>query len=156
MLPDYPVIKEKLQQFLDRRLQVSIRRFLGPLAEIPPRRVFEGRDFNIDDEAHPDRNRTLQPLVVNSEITAADIPTMTLPDVLARVDKIAEEMARAQSDFSYARIAEDLTAAGQSVDAGGAPLNPEHVFAIFERLQLEFDDSGQIKDLAMIVHPSMA
>ncbi|MCX6037212.1 MAG: hypothetical protein NTW99_04875, partial [Chloroflexi bacterium] len=48
-----------------------------------------------------------------------------------------------------------LEKAGQAVDQQGKPLDAEAVFKVLEKLQLEFDETGKINSLSLVVGPAL-
>jgi hypothetical protein len=156
VLPDYPETKRQVGRVLDRRLREKHREALGPLAQIQPRRVFEGEALAFQPDGQQPKTLDLVPIAAQVEMSASEAQNLTLPQVLQKVDELAGKMAKAQAEFTYRRMQEDLDEAGQAVHAQGAPLSPELVFQVLEKMEFDFDEQGQIEGLTVVVHPSGA
>src|SRR5256885_11339750 len=79
-----------------------------------------------------------------------------LPGLFAKLRKLAEQIAAAQSTLMYTRISEAVEPIGNTVDAGG-DFRPKHFFEMLSRIQMEFDAAtGKPTGHVFSVHPDTA
>ncbi|PKO65768.1 MAG: hypothetical protein CVU22_18310 [Betaproteobacteria bacterium HGW-Betaproteobacteria-16] len=74
----------------------------------------------------------------------------------AKLDEIAESMARQISQHAFASINATLEAKGQVFDNAGRPLDAEAILATLEKLQMDFDQRGKPNGLSIVVGPEIA
>jgi len=156
MLPDLPNLKRDLQKVLNRLFKNMVNSRIGFLAELPKSISFEGKriciikaDGSIDDI-------DLKESSVEIELNLDEIPRITPNKLLEMIKDSADKMARKISNSMFESLNETLEKAGQSVDNQGKPLDAEAVFEVMEKLQLEFDETGNIDTLSLVVSPSLA
>jgi hypothetical protein len=142
LLPDYPQFKDLFRQFCDRQLQQRTEARLGPLYhQIRKRRQFEGDRTQIQrpDEETPDENEynTWQSALT---FRLDEIPTMTLDDIVKRIDAVAEEMARSVGRGMFSSIDRTLEKYDRVLKLG--PPSPEALLTMISNSEVSFDEDG--------------
>jgi hypothetical protein len=155
MLPDYPKVKAelaaKLVDFLRHRVQVH----LGPLSEISVRKVFEG-DTQVLTRASGDAEEIpFQEMQASFAISDEELPNLTIPSLLVRLDGIAKELADQQARHTYAAISKTVEEVGNVVDAKGRSA-AEALLETLSRLQIDFSPNGQARFPQIHIHPDLA
>ncbi len=87
-------------------------------------------------------------------ITADEVPLLTHEERLRRIEFLAANMANQVAQHMQESICKTLDAHDQIVDLRGQPLGPDAFLAVFEKIQMEFDEAGNPEDLCMT--PPMA
>jgi hypothetical protein len=87
-------------------------------------------------------------------LKVGDIPALTLKERIAKLDKVADQMADQIGTHSLKTLSESLDKAGQVVDRKGKPFDAEAIFEVLEKLQIEFDESGKY-DLTILIPPAL-
>lgn len=90
-------------------------------------------------------------------LNLADIPTMTTEARIAKLNEMADAMAKQISQNLYGSLNESLEKAGQVVDNRGQPFGIETVFAVLEKLDIDFDKQGNpAAGLRFVINPELA
>ena len=153
MLPDYPKVKDELRQFFSRWMKAGMERRLGPLADIPRHRVFEGTAMSMIHSGGEESLTPFEPYESKLEITYEEVPKLTLPQILSRLDRVAQEMADqlARSVYKTASNAADKVGTVVKSPQG---FTPQTIFEALEKIEVPFDESGNPELPSIHLHPN--
>lgn len=155
MLPDLPNLKHDIACILYRYLQLAIQKRLGAFADAPRHQVHEGASMRIlradGTIEETEMKRASAELTINSK----EVPNLTLENRMAKLDEMAESMATQMSEHLYTSLNETLEDAGQVVDNKGKQFTHETIFAVLEKLQVDFDENRNPKGLQMVIGPGL-
>ena len=157
MLPDLPGLKQDLQYIFDRYLRKAIQERLGAFADVPRHTVHEGEEMRVSraDGTVEDFGMKISSAALS--LNLADIPTMTTEARIAKLNEMADAMAKQISQNLYGSLNESLEKAGQVVDNRGQPFGIETVFAVLEKLDIDFDKQGNpAAGLRFVINPELA
>lgn len=142
---------ERLMNYFNRRLLMH----QGFMGEVPRRIYPEGnrgrmiREDGSHDEATPKRFGS----TITTDTRPDKIPTLS--DVLAKIDKMAEDMATQQVKHFYTVINEATEKTG-NVTHGNFKKDGAKVFNdAFEKLTIDFDDGGKPRLPSLVVGPEL-
>ncbi len=155
MLPDVPGFKQDLQYILDRYLSKAVYGRLGLFADVPRHKVHEGMEMRIYRADGTVEDSGMKEASAEMTMKFDDIPHMTVADRIAKLNEMADAMAKQMSEHLYKSLNESLEKAGQVVDGKGKPFGIESVFAALEMLQVDFDKHGNPKELTIAVGPAL-
>lgn len=156
MLPDLPGLKRDIQKAFDRYLWIQVNVRFGVFSKVPRHAINEGNRTCV---VRPDGSRDESELKkASTEISVKldDVPQLTLEKRLAMLNEMADQTARQMSEHFFGMLNEVLDKAGQVVDQKGQPFDAEAVFAVLEKMQFEFDESGQHNEISIVVPPALA
>lgn len=153
MLPDYPKIKERLSKVRFELMQASVKNshLLGKIKRII---LHEGdRGIIIREDG------SCIEVSLKKEEVKIKIPTEYITS--GNQERISELFLEATGKLRgkitksvFDSVSESVDAVGNTVDIKGEPLKPEHIFELFEKIQLDFDSNGNIKEgFAFYFHP---
>lgn len=153
MLPDYPQFKDLFKRFCDRQLQERMEKRLGPLyQEIGKRRQFEGDRSQIQrpGEGAPDETeyKTWQGAF---SFRLEEIPTLTMQELVRRIDVVAEDMARSFNKNMFASMDQTLEKYDRVMKLG--PPSPEALLTMISNSEVSFDEDGPT--FKIVVPPSL-
>jgi len=155
MIPDFPEVKERLMKALNNRLQRKHKEYLGIFSEVPGYAHHEGSIWAITNDEGIKREQDYKTISSELLINLEEIPDMVPSEILARVDKVAEDSAR----LMHAEILEEITKAtdeaGTAIDAKGKPLDQDMFLSMLDRMDLEFDEKGELIPPAIVMHPKL-
>ena len=103
----------------------------------------EGRLHTYDRVDAPTLTEGFQELKVPVVLELSEVPTLVGECLDAKLELIAEELARqhlAMFDEMFVRVTNE---AGNAKDLGGAPLTHDDFFATMERLHIDFGPDNQ-------------
>lgn len=142
MLPDYPKFKTLLGEILIERMKKVMLASQGFMGEVPRLRIFEGDTLSTIRE--DGTKEASKPETIGEEISWSfdEIENLEVNDVIKKIDEIAINMARKQSEFAFKEITEAVRKVGNEVDVKGEPLQPKHFFEMIRKIQMQFDVSG--------------
>lgn len=155
MLPDLPNLKRDLQAVFDRLFKKELNAKLGILGEIPKSIAHEGNRMRIVRADGSVEDSVFKKSSVVMELKLNEIPRLTPAQRIAIIDDSADKMARQMSENMFASLNATLEKAGQSVDQQGKPLDAEAVFKVLEKMEREFDETGKINSLSLVVSPAL-
>jgi hypothetical protein len=155
MLPDLPAIKDELLLLQLRYLRHQVHRRMPGINEAPQHTVHEGERTRIVRADASVEESEMKTAAAEMSIGETEASAMTTQERKAILDSIADDMARQISEHAFASINDTLEKAGQVVDNGGRKLDAEAMLVMLEKMQFDFDDNGQLKNLSIVVGPEM-
>lgn len=155
MLPDLPNIKRDISRILYRYLQQATQKRMGAFADAPRHQIYEGASTRILRADGTIEETALKEASVELTLKFEEIPNMSVEARMAKLDEMAESMAKQMSEHLYSSLNETLEKAGQVVDNKNKPLTHESFFAILEKLQIDFDEDGNPKGLQLVIGPEL-
>jgi len=154
MLPDYPAFKTELGEILNRMFRRRLAQHQGFVGQVAKHRVFEG-DKNFLLRTKGDSETTeFEGFSVSRELSAKQIATMSFLDVLKELDAAAAEMGAKTAKYFIEGLDKTLEAAGQVESAKGAKISGELLLRMLDRIEMNFDENGNHKNLSLVIHPS--
>jgi len=134
-------------------MKAGMERRLGPLADSPRHRVFEGTAMSIIRSSGQEDLTPFEPYTSELHITYEEVPKLTLPQILSRLDKVAQEMADqlARSVYKTASNAADKVG---TVVKSSQGFTPQAIFEVLEKIEAPFDASGNPELPSIHLHPN--
>lgn len=154
MLPDLPRLKQDMKCILDQRLQNRINERLGVFGEIPKHFMHEGNRMRIRRANGSVEETKLKQTSGEMTLKVSEIPALTLQERIAKLDKVADEMADQMATHTMETLGEGLDKAGQVIDRKGQPFDAEAFFEVLEKVQMQFDKSEQ-SNLTILLPPAL-
>ena len=153
MLPDFPIIKGKVQEALNRyarSLAVASSQVLSQIHHITH---YEGNRFDGFSQEGPGEHTYSsfehRVVVDTSELISSG------PDYFAtRMPEIIAPMTTQVETSFFATFRKAVQLSGNEVDAEGQRLTPELLLSVYGKMDLEFDEQGKPIFLTLMVNPS--
>lgn len=142
MLPEFPrtaseILKYALMRMTKRRIE------LDPITNIGIQTVaHEGAGFSYEQMGTGIVEDTYHEFALPVEVMLSEVPTLIGKNFEDKLERLAEAQGKMMTDFVYSRLDASLKQAGTSVDAGGKPLSKEALLEMFDRMDIDFDHSG--------------
>ena len=155
MLPDFTKLKTDIDSRLRRFLERRMLHHLGPLSEIRRVRFFEGRGRTVIRESGEKESLELFDLSATLSFRDDELPTLTLDDLLQRLDAAAKDMAGQQARHLYKTIEEAATRVGNVVDGKQRTISADLLLQGLLRIQIEFDRRGLPVMPSFYCHPDL-
>jgi hypothetical protein len=154
MLPEFPLLKEAFTRAAIRLLAERVKMHQGIVGTVNRARMFEGRQNII---VRP--NGSEDAIAMNEGRAELRIPLDELAEVglqqlMNRLDEIAKDIARQQSEHFFATLSEGSKKAGTTIDAEGKPLTPDLFLKMIETIWIDFSSDGTPKMPTMVISPS--
>ncbi len=154
MLPEFPLLKEAFTRAVIRNLAERTKMHAGIVGTVGRARMFEGRQNVI---VRPDGSE--DPTSMNEARAELRIPLDKLKEIglqqlMDRLDEIARDMARQQSEHFFATLGEGSKKAGTTIDAQGKPLTPDLILKMFDTIWIDFRPDGTPIMPTMVISPS--
>ena len=124
MLPEFPLLKEAFTRAVIRVLAERVKLHLGIFGTVGRARMFEGRQNVI---IRADGTEDATPMGegrAEISIPLDDLKEIGLQQLMDRLDEIAKDMARQQSEHFLGALSAGSKKAGTTIDAQGQPLTP--------------------------------
>lgn len=153
MLPDFPKLKFDLLGCLKLFLESRMLEHLGPLSESRRVRYFEGQKRQMIRRSG--ERETVEPFDLGSTLTFKDdeLPTLTLDNLLRRLDAAAKDMAGQMAKHAYESISEVADRVGNTIDAKQQKISAEMIVESLSKIYIEFDDHGRPQMPSFHCHP---
>jgi len=143
MLPDYPALKSEIMEFLNIFLRRRTEYYAAFVSQIPKCRIFEGTQT----EMHRSSGRKeVNPMIAAKtllKIRADEVPTLSIPDILTKLDGVAKEMAEQIEKGFFLSLAKTLERAGRKFGQKGQRLTGKTLLESLRHVSVPFDDKGQ-------------
>jgi hypothetical protein len=152
VLPDLPRLKSDIQKVLMGYLRVKAHQNLGVFAQSPRHVAHEGnRLYTLRADGSETESEFAQ---ATGELTVhlAEVPQLTIQERIAKLDAMADDMARQMSERLFGSLDEVLKRSGQSVDQEGQPLSAETILAALELIEMDFDKPPE---LSVVIPPAL-
>lgn len=153
MLPDLPELKLDLMRLLERYLRGEVYRRMPGLNESPQHQMHEGMRMRVVRGDGTVEENDLMAASAETNIAVAEAAVMSPTERKARLDMMAEDLARQISQHAFGAINRTLEEAGQVVNMGGKPLDAEGILQILDKLVLNFDDQDRPIGMSMVTGP---
>lgn len=155
MLPDLPGLKRDIQRVLDHYLQKQIEARLGVFNQSSKHTAHEGdrmriirSDGSVDDSDFKEASAEFS-------LKLDEVPRLTINERVAKLDNMAEDIARQVSENLFRSLNDTLNKAGQVIDRHGEPFDADAVFTALENIQLDFDETGLQNQLSIVIPPAL-
>lgn len=157
MIVDFPSIKQKLDRIADIYLRAEVDKRMPFLREVGKHRLHEGDKHSYETVDNVERDLAMQEAGTSFSLTREQMACISFPEILKKLDEIAEEMANQIEGGTLQRLSDELEEQGRTVP-GNPPLSPETLLQALETVQIDFDEDARDKpNLPMLVlHPDAA
>jgi hypothetical protein len=142
VLPDLPGLKQDLQYIFDGYLRKAIHERMGPFADVPRHIIHEGMEMRVHQADGTADDTGMKMASAQMLIQAQDIPHISVKERIEKLNELADDMAKQIARNLYGSLNESLEKAGQVVDNKGKPFSMESVFAVLEKVDIDFDHCG--------------
>lgn len=155
MLPD--ILKTKADIARQLRLRIrSVARNLNPFLRMGTTVIqHEGFTHSYEQMGAGIVEESLKEHAIPIEIKFSEVPDLIGDRLTAKVDAIADELARRTSQDAYKKLDESTGKVGNWIDAGGQPLTQDLYLGMMEKMEMDFEENGE-PAFSLIMHPSMA
>ena len=155
MLPDFPDFKLEARKIVNERLR---RSFYGEAALLSRLRRFmaqEGDSFTVCRADGTTETSRYRQTAAEFSISNQEIATLTPQALAAKLDKVAAEMAAKASRAMFEKLNQITSATGQVVHGQGRPLTWGIFLESFAKMDLEFDERGDLSGMTIVVPPDV-
>lgn len=149
MLPDFPSVKGQLLKLLMKRVRARTRSL-----SMPGRThiLHEGDGARI---VRPDGSvqvTDLKKLEETIVVKFDEIRAMSLEDIVAKVDAMAESMSRQQFEIAFAEIERAVSEVGNVVKGRGG-FTAEGFLDMLSKIWMDFDEAGNPRLPSLYMNP---
>jgi hypothetical protein len=151
MLPDYPVLKKKLNRKLELIVRDEVRK--DPLqAIIPQKIVHEGDRIAIKTIDGYSTESSYGTFVSDFQITSEEIIEKGPNAMFSRSKEIAKDISEKINKHTIG-IFEKVTETTGNVVKSKTGITPESILEMFEKIEMSFDDAGKPIIPLLVVAP---
>jgi len=156
MLPDFPKLKKKIQNLNNQSINNRIRMYNGLLNYFRKISIPEGNTFVTIQENGNIKEGNFEKIESNKvSFDPKEIEKMTPEDISSKYDELAKSFAESQSKMIFERIDESAREVGNIFDAQGKKLTFDDILSSLEKIQIDFDESGNYRNLVITVSPDL-
>lgn len=92
----------------------------------------------------------------DTKITVEEVEKQDIELIAKKLVEIAEYFSSQQAQHIFKTVSQATEKVGNTLDAKGEPLSPEHMLQMIEKVQIDFDENtGQPSFPTLYIHPSM-
>lgn len=155
MLPDFPRIKGKFREAINRYFQDVVRQ--EPLfSQFRHERHFEGDKMSSKTEDGELGESSYKEMFSEYSVDREDVITKGPMAFIENIETVAEDIRKQQAKLILDKLKEVTDRTGQVVDGKGQPLTHELFMEMLERIQIDFDDQGNPYLPTLIMAPEVA
>jgi len=141
MLPDYPSIKREIKKKFLEAVEKEIQK--DPLlSKIKLHHVHEGDSLTSSSIDGYSESVEYKTMAVNFKITKEEIINKGPDAFFSKVDEIAKEIVKQQSQLLFNKVEKVTERTGHIVDAKSKPLSPQLILEALEKIAIDFDEYG--------------
>jgi hypothetical protein len=155
MLPDFPKLKAEVHRDVLARIRRRADSADSVVSQIKRLSQHEGRDMRYDRIDAPPVESGPEELGVRFEVLVSEVPDLIGPKLDAKIEEIAQEIAKQQAKMFFRRVGETCDEIGNTINANGQPLSAELMLEMFSNAQLNFGPDGRPTG-QFVIHPDMA
>ena len=155
MIPDFSQEKEKIMQFWNKYLITKNQELLGFLGKLPAYRNHEGHQWALNRADGMEDNQPYLQIEGLMTVEISEVPSLTPDKIREKLDKIADDMARQISQGMFAEISRVTKEVGNEVNAEGKPLSQDLFLQMLEKMDLDFDENGNLNPPTIVMHPDL-
>jgi hypothetical protein len=154
MLPDFPKVKEKVLETLNKRMQA--RSTPSPFQNAKHLRYHEGHRHRIVRADGSVVENEFKEASSKITLDLSQWDSITMEDIIAKIDAAAEEMESQMARHFFGEISKSVEEVGNAIDAKGKPFTAEMYLEALEKVQLDFYEDGTPHELTLVCSPKMA
>lgn len=156
MLPDYPIQKERLKKVLINRMKKVQTDYAPHLAQVPRIRIFEGDRWVFERADGTVSESRFQKMESQIKINLRELEDISPEDILKKIDVCAEEIARQQWKLFHEKVDAATKSAGTVVDGQGRPFSVDLLLELLEKIEMDFDPTGEPDLPTIFAGPKLA
>lgn len=143
MLPDFPTSKKEIRKQLMLLTERLGREKAPLLARIKSFTQHEGKIHSYDRIGAKPVSEGFEEIAIPVSIELSEIPDLVGENLAAKIEVVADQLARRQVEMFYRKFTEVTREVGNSLDAQGAPFTQDMVFEMLEKVDMEFGPDNQ-------------
>ncbi len=154
MLPSYKSLNELFGKATQRFLHRASNRD-GILRELRGYIIHEGRNTSI---RRPDDSIDETEMVTaEASITLSfdEIDNIDVGIIFQRLISMADQFGNQRAEYVFKTLSEVTEKTGQTHDARGKPLTNEDMFAMIEKMRIDFEKNKTVGDFSIVAPPQM-
>lgn len=152
MIPDFPKVKFKLQEFWNIYLYQKHQEKLGFWSSLPSRRHHEGSGWHLYRSNGTSESIEYTQMSTRFEVNLKDVPNLTFEDIRKKFDLVAEDMASQMSQGLFQKI----ISSAQKIDGKNQTFGIDMLLEALESIDIDFDNMGNPSSLSVIIPPQIA
>ena len=154
MLPDFPMIKQKIQKMVEKDMQEEISQ--DPiLSQIRKELLFEGNRFSIKTENGEIEESGYKGISAPYSVEREDIINKGHISFVENIrDEMIENVRGQQIRQFFDTVEKAVEKSGNVINGKGKPITFECFLEMFEKMQIDFDEEGNPHRLTFAMHPS--
>ena len=154
MLPDFPKLKTEVHRDVLVRIRRRVDRADSVVSQIKRFSQHEGRDMRYERIDAPPVQSGPEEIGAAFKVLLSDVPDLVGPKLDAKIDEIAQEIAKQQAGLIFRRTQETCDEVGNVIHAAGEPLSAELLLEMLSKVQMDFEPDGTPTG-QLVIHPDM-
>jgi len=156
MLPDFPSILAELDKLINKRLRDRVRMGHPIISKGHHTTQHEGDRMIFGTVNGTQKEMDYKEFESVLRISREEIKSLSIDDIIKKIDAIAEEMTGNMARMMYSNIEQITKEAGTAIDQGGKPFTFETFLEALERIWIDFDEeTGQPHMPTLVVPPAL-
>jgi hypothetical protein len=155
MLPDYPELKEYFINQIDRQIRVMVEKNAPLFATIKAQRQWEGDRFAFENENGELVAKKFVTFEVEGKIPRNLSSEATQEHTKSMMDQMAKGLASQSEGLLFSTLKEVLDSTGNHIDARGKEFDPWLMWNAIEKMEIDFDPSGNPILPCIVMHPDL-
>ena len=138
-------------------LEQRERHHAGYFGTMPRRTHHEGSSWTLlREDGSIDEASAYQEISSELLVEFTEVPTLTLEEILQKLDKLAEELGRQWGVATIQKIIKETEASGQVVNSEGRGFTQEAFLEMMNRLEISFDENDEPELPVMVMNSNTA
>lgn len=150
MLPDYPLAKKFFRQEIEERLN---RARSAHMLDVAEEAMFEGQQLNVTREDGSADQVAFEHRQYNIQIGNEEYIHLRWQELLARVERVGEQMGTDAARMMYSEIDRISQITGNRADAQGNLTPAKFLEFLREKIELDFDSCGRPRLPTIVAGP---
>ena len=138
MLPDFPRTKDQIRQRITLGIFHAVRAKAPLLAEIKTLVQHEGKIHAYDRVRAAPVTEGYEQLAIPVTLAFSEVPELVGARLAAKIDGIAEQMAKLEMDMLYRKHSQACEEVGNTFNANGASITGDVILALLEKVDVQF------------------
>lgn len=155
MMPDFVNVKQHLKKQLFRYMEQKLHKGDPLLSMIQRRTQMEGDKYAIQSENGVMRKDGFEKFESEFFTKEEEIIEKGIVVFFERINEAANSMLKQTGGMMFRKMQEATERTGNVIDGGGNPLTPDLLLNIMDKVEMDFDDEGNPKNMAFVMSPDM-
>lgn len=154
MLPDFPTVKARLQKNFLKDFASGVWE-TGIVGQFSKETHFEGSGYSFTTPGEVQETESYTQVSSSFTVTDKEVIAKGIIVYYEKLNQLIQEMQTPMEMDALQKIHEATEKTGNVVDASNEEFDQEHIFRLYEMIEINFYEDGSIPELTFVFPPTL-